>query len=97
MLMKQRQQPGQMALSKHSMKALKGGKAPRSPVLAVSTYAQSLKAGSSSSIQASDCERFLAGHPHIQENSRHTYMTRMGTSSLAFIAVTSRIRMVRLI
>src|SRR6266487_1727893 len=64
-----------MALSKHSMKALKMGKAPLSPVLAASTYAQSLKAGSSSSIQPSDCERFLAGHPHTQENSRHAYMT----------------------
>jgi nucleoid DNA-binding protein len=31
----------------------------------------SLKAGSSSSIQASDCERFLAGHRRTRANSRH--------------------------
>src|SRR5713101_7068570 len=30
----------------------------------------SLKAGCSSSIQASACGRFLAGHQHTQENSR---------------------------
>src|SRR2546428_9509204 len=39
-------------------------------------FARSLKAGSSNSIQASDCERFLAGHRPIQENSRHACMTR---------------------
>src|SRR5260370_38637735 len=39
-------------------------------------FAQSLKAGSSNSIQASTCGRFLAGHRPTQEPSRHACMTR---------------------
>src|SRR6266496_2604282 len=52
------------------------GGAGRYPVLAASTCAQSLKAGSSSSIRASDCGHFLAGHRPTQENSRPACMTR---------------------
>ena len=50
--------------------SFKDGKGVTLPVLAASTCARSLKAGSSSSIQVSDCARFLAGHRPTQEHSR---------------------------
>jgi hypothetical protein len=59
----------------HWMKALQKQLEQREKSDLIAIIHQSLKAGSSSSIQASDCERFLAGHPHTQENSRHAYMT----------------------
>jgi len=37
---------------------------------------KSFTAGSSNSIQASDCARFLAGHRLTQQNSKHACMTR---------------------
>jgi hypothetical protein len=58
-----------------------------SAVLAASTCARKLKAGSSNSIQASDCEHFLAGHQPTQVNARPARTTRYAVPQQCYLTI----------